>query len=79
MQDSFPFLILLVVQFIQFPPSTLAYVSTNRRSSWVFWSYEDGHRRCENICIIIFVITAVLLAALCACETDGNSMDNIYV
>ncbi|RHZ80098.1 hypothetical protein Glove_139g322 [Diversispora epigaea] len=100
---TFSFLILLVILFIQFPPSTLAYISTNRSSSWIFWSYEDGYRRCENICIMAFVISAVLLVALCACgiclcfkikyrkkskkekdetyskETDGNSMDEIYV
>ncbi|CAG8526163.1 11475_t:CDS:1 [Diversispora eburnea] len=65
---AFSFLTLFVILFIQFTPSTLAYVSNNyRSSSWVFWSYEDGYRRCENICIIVFVISAVLLAALFVC------------
>ncbi|RHZ79954.1 hypothetical protein Glove_139g369 [Diversispora epigaea] len=100
---TFSFLIFFVILFIQFPPSTSAYVNTNRSSRWVFWGYDDGYRRCENICIIVFVIAAVLMVALCACgiclvlrikykkkskkekvetyskETDGNSMDEIYV
>ncbi|RHZ80119.1 hypothetical protein Glove_139g361 [Diversispora epigaea] len=104
MQDSFSFLILLVILFIQFSLPTLAYVSNNRNSSWIFWGYDDGYRRCENICIIVFVISSALFIALCACgififlrirykkkkskkekdetyskETDGNSMDEIYV
>ncbi|CAG8456743.1 7999_t:CDS:1 [Diversispora eburnea] len=64
-KDSFPLLILLVILFLQIPLSTRAYVNNRSNSSWTFWNYEDGHRKCANICITVFVITAVLLTALC--------------
>ncbi|RHZ80202.1 hypothetical protein Glove_139g330 [Diversispora epigaea] len=59
---SFSFLILLVSLF---SPSILAHNSN--RYSWTFWGYKDGYRRCENICIMAFILAAALFVALCAC------------
>lgn len=58
------FLIFLITLITQFLPSTVAENNSNYRSSW---NYDDGNKRCGNICIIVFVLIAVIFVTICAC------------
>lgn len=66
MRQTLSFIIFLIALATQFS-SSMAVYNSNRRNSWVFWDDDDGHRRCANICIIVFVLIAVLLVSICAC------------